>query len=177
MQQVINFYSTRDVPYGVLGNFPLFELLIDDKTWKSSEVFFQAKKFENTEHEELVRNAPSSREAANMGRDRSRPLRADWNSVKDIASLSDHASLSLLWAKYVGRPMLVKDYFMLVAVRAKFTQHLQLRDLLLSTADAILVEHTENDNYWGDGGDGSGQNMLGKILMLVREELRTAQAQ
>ena len=35
-----------------------------------------------------------------------------------------------------------------------------------------LVEHTTNDAYWGDGGDGSGTNMLGRILMEVRERLR-----
>ena len=40
-------------------------------------------------------------------------------------------------------------------------------------ANAInFVEHTENDSYWGDGGDGSGKNMLGQILMDVRELLR-----
>ena len=44
--------------------------------------------------------------------------------------------------------------------------------LLLSTGDAKLVEHTENDSYWGDGGDGSGRNMLGQILMQIRTELR-----
>jgi hypothetical protein len=31
------------------------------------------------------------------------------------------------------------------------------------------------DSYWGDGGDGSGKNMLGKILMRVRDELRGQQ--
>jgi hypothetical protein len=58
------------------------------------------------------------------------------------------------------------------AVRAKFTQHLELRAMLLATEDAKIVEHTENDSYWGDGGDGSGRNMLGQILMEIREELR-----
>jgi predicted NAD-dependent protein-ADP-ribosyltransferase YbiA (DUF1768 family) len=41
----------------------------------------------------------------------------------------------------------------------------------LATADAKIVEHTTNDSYWGDGGDGSGRNMLGQVLMRVREEL------
>jgi len=57
-------------------------------------------------------------------------------------------------------------------VLAKFTQHPELRELLLATGDAALVEHTENDAYWGDGGDGSGKNRLGEIPMRVREELR-----
>ena len=57
-------------------------------------------------------------------------------------------------------------------LRAKFTQHPQLRSLLLSTGDAELVEHTANDNYWADGGDGSGKNRLGQLLMELRSELR-----
>jgi hypothetical protein len=58
------------------------------------------------------------------------------------------------------------------AVRAKFTQHVDLCAMLLGTGDATIVEHTHNDAYWGDGGDGSGKNMLGQILMKVRDELR-----
>ena len=42
---------------------------------------------------------------------------------------------------------------------------------LLATGDSTIVEHTENDAYWGDGGDGSGKNRLGQILMRVREKL------
>jgi predicted NAD-dependent protein-ADP-ribosyltransferase YbiA (DUF1768 family) len=38
--------------------------------------------------------------------------------------------------------------------------------------DALLVEHTRKDSYWGEGGDGRGRNMLGQILSGVREELR-----
>jgi ribA/ribD-fused uncharacterized protein len=59
------------------------------------------------------------------------------------------------------------------AVRAKFRQHPEPRTALLATEDAIIVEHTENDSYWGDGGDGSGRNVLGRILVEVREELRS----
>ncbi len=65
--------------------------------------------------------------AAKIGRDRTRPIREDWDSVKDEV--------------------------MLKALRAKFTQHVSLRELLLGTNDAELVEHTANDSYWADGGD------------------------
>lgn len=54
-------------------------------------------------------------------------------------------------------------------VRAKFIQHDDIRQILLSTGDAKIVEHTVNDSYWGDG---SGTNMLGQILMEVRDALR-----
>jgi hypothetical protein len=66
----------------------------------------------------------------------------------------------------------VKDAIMEHAVFAKFTQHDDLRASLLATGDATLIEHTKNDRYWGDGGDGTGRNMLGITLMKVREELR-----
>jgi ribA/ribD-fused uncharacterized protein len=60
------------------------------------------------------------------------------------------------------------------ALQAKFTQHSGLRSLILHTSDAELVEHTQNDNYWADGGDGSGKNRLGKLLMELRAQLREA---
>jgi hypothetical protein len=60
---------------------------------------------------------------------------------------------------------------MRIAVRLKVSQHGDVRETLQSTKDASIVEHTKNDNYWGDGGDGSGKNMLGRILMEVRNEL------
>ena len=58
------------------------------------------------------------------------------------------------------------------ALLAKFTQHEWLCRRLLSTGDRTLVEHTKNDSYWGDGGDGTGKNRLGSLLMAVRKTLR-----
>lgn len=43
----------------------------------------------------------------------------------------------------------------------KFKQNEDLRQKLLATGDKKIVEHTEEDAYWGDGGDGSGLNRLG----------------
>ena len=145
---VINFYSTAG-EYGCFSNFSKHAVHLKGKRWPTTEHYFQAQKFAGTEHEEDVRTCKTAREAANMGRSRKLPLRRDWESVK--------------------------DQIMLEAVRAKFTQHEDLRAILLGTGTAKLVEHTENDSYWGDGGDGTGKNRLGQILMQVREELRAAQ--
>ena len=57
------------------------------------------------------------------------------------------------------------------AVLAKFKQNEEIKKILLSTGDEIIVENTTNDHYWGCGKDGSGKNMLGKILVEVREKL------
>ncbi|NYY76059.1 DUF1768 domain-containing protein [Escherichia coli] len=52
------------------------------------------------------------------------------------------------------------------ALRAKFEQHAELRTLLLATASAKLVEHTQNDAYWGDGGNGQGKNRPVPLMAL-----------
>lgn len=145
MPDVIEFYLPAD-PYGELSNFAPFPIKLGGKRWPTSEHYFQAQKFAGTAHEEEIRRAKKPKLAAEMGRDRKRPLRRDWESVKESV--------------------------MLAALRAKFTQHDDLRALLLGTGDARLVEHTTNDAYWGDGGDGSGKNRLGHLLMQLRAELR-----
>jgi N-glycosidase YbiA len=146
MPEVINFYSTTD-EYGCFSNFAPYPIALQGKTWPTSEHYFQAQKFAGTGHEKAIRLQKSAMIAARMGRDRKKPLRKDWEAVKDD--------------------------IMREAVRAKFRQHADLAKILLGTGDALIVEHTENDSYWGDGGDGSGKNMLGTILMEVRQELRS----
>ena len=55
------------------------------------------------------------------------------------------------------------------------TFYRRLTSLLLSTGDATLVEHTRNDSYWADGGDGTGNNGLGELLTELRAQLRMEQ--
>lgn len=144
MTERLEFFSNR-AEWGELSNFSRHPFTLDGRRWPTSEHYFQAQKFAGTEHEELVRQAKSPMDAARLGRDRSRPLRQDWERVKDDV--------------------------MRRAVRAKFMAHPELIDLLRSTGDAELVEAAPNDHYWGAGADGTGKNMLGKILMEVRAEL------
>jgi len=148
-KKVINFYSTKDA-YGCFSNFSRHHIFLKDKVWKTSEHYFQAQKFAGTSDEEELRLTDSPMEVAKMGRDRKRPLRQDWE--------------------------IVKDDIMREALKAKFTQHEDLKKILLETGDAILVEHTKNDSYWADGGDGGGKNMLGILLMELREELKKEQS-
>lgn len=63
---------------------------------------------------------------------------------------------------------------MRAVLHAKFTQHDDLRDLLLSTKTARLVESATEDNavnrLWGEV-NGEGRNMLGEMLMELRAKL------
>ena len=137
----VRFYSVTG-EYGEFSNFAAYPIVLQGRRWPTSEHFFQAQKFTDRETQEEIRKVASPMVAAQRGRDRRRKLRRDWERVK------------------LG--------VMRQAVEAKFRQHDELRALLVSTGDAVLIEHTDNDAYWGDGGDGSGDNHLGRILMSVR---------
>lgn len=53
-------------------------------------------------------------------------------------------------------------------LKLKFTQNADLKKQLLETGDRELIEHTRKDKYWGDGGNGTGKNRLGILLMKLR---------
>ena len=144
-EPVLNFYSVKD-PYGEFSNFYRFPIIVDDVLWPTSEHYYQAHKYTDPEIMEKVRAAPTPMAAALLGRDPNIPKRADWDTYKDIA--------------------------MEVAVRAKFSQNQYLQLLLLSTNEAVIHEHTKNDCYWGDCGDGTGKDKLGILLMKIRSELK-----
>jgi ribA/ribD-fused uncharacterized protein len=131
--------------YGEFSNFAPFPIRLKNTAWPTSEPCFQAPKFAGTSQEEEIRRVQSPMPAARMGRSRRRPLRKDREKVK--------------------------HRIMLDALRAKFEQHPELKGLLLGTGETRIVEHTSNDAYWGDGGDGSGLNRPGELLMRRRSLL------
>ena len=145
----IKFYGHKNgQAYAAFSNFSKHPVNIAGKSYKTSEHYFQAAKFFGTDetYAEKVRNAKTPLLAKQLGRSKKHPLRSDWEQVKvDI---------------------------MRTVVRAKFSQHGCIRELLLSTGDLKIVEHTGKDNFWGDGGNGKGQNWLGRVLMEIRTEFR-----
>jgi ribA/ribD-fused uncharacterized protein len=147
----IYFYSTCENPYGCFSNFLQHGFELDGLWWSTSEHYFQAQKFIDTDPPwfDKIRDVKTPKEAAKIGRDRSHPLRGDWEQVK--------------------------DEIMQQAVLQKFKTPADLCEILLSTSDELIVENSPIDYYWGCGKDGSGKNRLGEILMTVREILRQQQ--
>ncbi len=145
MENEIKFYS-EDANYGEFSNFAPYAIKLKNKIWATTEHYFQAQKFEKQTYQDKIRNAESPMMAAQLGRSRKERILKNWDNIK----------LNVMYD----------------AVKAKFTQYPELTQLLLDTKEAKIIEHTENDDYWGDGGDGKGKNMLGKILMKIREELQ-----
>ncbi|CAG8443238.1 10307_t:CDS:2 [Ambispora gerdemannii] len=120
-----------------------------EKLWPTSEHLFQAMKFKDTNPivaERIRLYCRSPREALNMARRHQEYVDPKWQE-KNVDAM--------FWV-----------------VKQKFFQHDALAKQLLKTGNLKLVEHTDTDRFWGDGGDGNGQNKLGIVLMRVRELLR-----
>ncbi|KAF9996977.1 hypothetical protein BGZ65_007443 [Modicella reniformis] len=147
MKDTIHFYRQTNA-FGEFSNFYHAPIVLDGLAWPTTEHYFQAQKFAHLpdpQYLEMVRLTPLPGSAAKLGRNRSFPLRPDWEQVKDNV--------------------------MRACVLQKFLQHPNLAIVLLGTGDRYLNEHTSNDRYWADGGNGSGKNMLGIILMEVRDKI------
>lgn len=141
----IYFYNIRE-QYGCFSNFSPHGFVLDELYWSTSEHYFQARKFIGTPYLEKLRLVKTPKEAANMGRQRTLPLRSDWEDVK--------------------------DNIMRKAVFSKFSTNKDIQGILLSTGNEKLVENSPIDYYWGCGADGSGKNMLGIVLMEIRQQLK-----
>lgn len=95
-----------------------------------------------------IRNCLSAHDAFKMAQERKASRRPDWDEVK------------------IG--------VMALLLHAKADQHEYVRRKLLATGDRELVENSWRDDFWGWGPNRDGQNMLGKLWMALRDELRGA---
>lgn len=127
-----------------LSNFwPVSITRSDGITYPSSEPAYMASKTLDMAIRREVATLKTAGDAKRFGR--KIKLRADWEEVKRNEMLS--------------------------VLRLKFRDPL-LRIKLINTGDARLIEgNTWGDTYWGVC-NGQGQNVLGQLLMLVRDEIR-----
>lgn len=146
--EVIDSFSG---PYTWLSNFAMIPFVADSVTWPSVEHAYQAGKTLRFDLQHAIRLAKTPRDAKRLGRKVA--LRDDWEDVK--------------------------DGYMAALLRTKFAAPL-LGAKLVATGRALLIEgNSWHDNYWGDCVcpkccTKAGLNKLGGLLMVVREELRSA---
>ena len=145
----IRFYRASEQPYGAFSNLYRREIEFEGEVFATSEHAYQAGKARKPEVKAWLMAAPSPGLLA---------MAAHGLYYWDVAPN---------WSQ-------TKFDRMRQVLRAKFTQHDDLRELLLSTKAARLVESATVDNavnrLWGEV-NGSGQNMLGVLLMELRTEL------
>ena len=148
MMKEIRFYKEFG-EYGYLATYSNYGFFKDGVFWKTSEHYYQAQKFMDSDTKIRIQNAETPKIASTIGRDRKLNLRSDWEEVKQDV--------------------------MFDAVYYKFKQNKDILQKLLDTGNATIVEATVKENYWGCGPNNDGQNNYGKILIKVREKLRTEQ--
>lgn len=132
----------------VFSNFSAHTVTFGDVTYSTAEHAFHAQKFSDQDLCDRIRLCGSPLAAWELARSLKQYRRADWNAVK-VGILTD-------------------------IVRAKVSQHPEVKRALLATGDQEIIERNPEDDFWGDGADGKGQNQTGKILMRIRGELQQA---
>lgn len=129
--------------HSFLSNFYACSVEFEGLVYPSAEHAYQAAKTLDPAIRECIRACQSPSIAKRLGRQF--PLREDWEALK--------------------------VYLMRCILRAKFSDP-TLGMLLLATGYEVL----EEGNWWGDTTwgvyRGVGQNLLGKLLMDIRSELR-----
>src|SRR5271154_4769192 len=155
-------YFGRDrQEFRFLSHFYPSPIEIDGESWPTVEHFYQAQKSPQHAYRQAIRDAPTpgmaKRLSASPGASRraargswfiknGKLPREDWDAVKlDIMRRAD-------WAKFFQNP--------------------DLAELLLATGDALLIEDSPSDGFWGTGRDGNGANWAGRVLTEVRDRLR-----
>lgn len=177
----ILFYSPKD-RYFEFSNYYMLPVKVGNITYPSTESAFQAAKFYYPDNKDmmdyfyLIVNSESSQRYKSLGSQKPYFHGNNWlinKSKPELGYMNDVISKYKDIVKPIENWDEIKDQIMEIAVFAKFKQNKKLKDLLLSTGNAELVENSPRDYYWGIGKDGKGKNMLGKILMKVRELLKS----
>lgn len=152
-QDEIRFYRANEKPYGVFSNLYRRPIIFEGQEFATAEHAYQAGKARKKAVRDWILNAPSPGLVA---------MAAHGLYTWDIVSN---------WSQ-------IKYDRMRGVLRAKFTQHEDLKRILLSTGEARLVEVGKVDNIvnrtWGEV-NGKGLNMLGVLLMELRAELMKEQ--
>ncbi len=134
----------------VLSNFSAFTLQRHGLRFDTSEAAYHFEKFKTGEGCATIRaailSAPSAHQAFKIAERHKEQRRPDWDQVK--------------------------VQIMRSILRAKVDQHEYVRRKLLATGERELVEDSWRDPFWGWGPNRDGQNMLGKLWMEIRAELR-----
>lgn len=130
--------------YYFLSNFYNSPVTYEGITYQNNEAAFQAMKVTTDEIRKQFADLPPNL-AKRKGRNVQ--LRNDWEEVK--------------------------EQYMYEIVLAKFKQNKDLKKRLLATGTSELIEgNTWGDVIWGMC-KGQGENKLGKILMRIRNELKS----
>lgn len=128
------------------SNFSAHTVKYNGVTYPTAEHAYHAQKFFRKNLCDKIKQCGSPLEAWELARKFKPQRRIDWDDIK-VEILTD-------------------------IIRAKVDQHKEIKTSLLATGNREIIEINENDDFWGSGPDGNGQNNTGKIYMRIRSELQ-----
>jgi len=133
------------------SNFQPFNITYKEVVYKSVEHLYQAMKFRDEEHQQMVAGCNTAAAAKKTARTLSEFVREDWDQLK----------LDL----------------MRIALSYKFAPGTPYHDQLMATEGEIIEDNSWDDNFWGNCfcekcRNIEGLNHLGKMLMEIRENYR-----
>lgn len=146
MSKEVKFYEAE---YYMLSNLSAHAIMFEDKLYPTSEHAYQASKFVDEKIIEDIRAAAS-------------PLLAKSIAKSNFGTATEKKNWKINKVSTMEQILL-----------AKLNQHEEVRLALLSTGDKVVAEDSPTDYFWGIGEDGSGKNMLGKLWVKLRDELKS----
>jgi ribA/ribD-fused uncharacterized protein len=174
----IDFYDSINNKYKVFSNFMNYPVTIDGISWPTNEHYYQAMKFGNSnsevhkEYRDIIRVVSTPYKAKLMANQR-----IAYNSGNYMVNSMDRRLLNDIIKEYKTNGLKIRSDWddckievMVTVTRAKYDQYPELKEILLSTGKATIREASPTDYYWGIGKNRTGENMLGKVLMKVRDE-------
>ncbi len=146
--EMVRFYEHDFYPF---SNFSAFTIQWKGLRFDTSEHVYHWEKFPHEpEIQRRIHESISAHEAFKYAQDRKEFQHPNWLGVR-VNIMAD-------------------------ILRAKVRQHEYVKRKLLATGNRTLVEDSWRDNYWGWGPNQDGENMLGKLWMIVRSEIRVNEA-
>jgi len=143
-EEQVFFYEAE---HYYLSNFSAFAIRFNGLLWMTAEHLYQAHKFfwlKDGKIADMIFHAPSAHEAKQIAKAHKDKIFPEFEQVKLV--------------------------IMEAILRAKIEQHSYVLKMLLKTSDAILIEDSSKDAFWGRGPDFQGMNHLGRIWMKLRAE-------
>lgn len=151
-KDVVRFRKTNEAFGGLSNMAPGFPVVVAGHRIRTSEALYQACRFPHMpEVQQMILNERSPMTAKMRSKPYRKDSRPDWDDVRvKVMKWCLRAKLICNWRAF--------------------------SELLLSTDDRPIVEDSRKDSYWGampqDDDTLNGQNVLGRLLMDLRGNLR-----
>lgn len=151
IEDCVVFKKTKERFGGLSNMAPGFPLVVNGVQIRTSEALYQACRYPHMpEIQRLIVNERSPMTAKMRSRPYRKKSRPDWDQIRvSIMRWCLRVKLAQNWTRF--------------------------SDLLLQTGNRPIVEESKKDDFWGakpaENGELIGQNVLGRLLMELREEL------